>query len=118
MKDLTKISRLTLIIVLLFVTLHFLKDITQDVLKIPTFLDLLGNVNEDISGFPRYIQLIFTGIGYTSFLVEIFLIISITFLLKGARNTNLEKSVWIAITSLIWYFVIVSLLDPRFSFWR
>lgn len=113
-----KISRNILLLVFIFVVVHFLKDITQDVLKIPTILDIFGNANEDISGFPKVIQGIFVGIGYVSFLVEIFLIITIPFVLRKKGKTKLEKVVWVIIILLVIYFITVILLDPRYSFWR
>jgi len=116
MKTLTKISRNLLPFVFIFVVIHSLKDITQDILKIPTILDLLGNANEDISSFPKAMQNIFVEIGYVSFLAEIFLIISIPLVLKKKQYIKLEKIVWITIVLLVVYFITAILLDPRYSF--
>ncbi len=111
-------KRIFLWTIFVFVAVHFLKDITQDILKIPTILDLLGNANEDISSFPKAIQDIFVEIGYVSFLAEIFLIISIPFVLKKKQYIKLEKFVWVTIMMLAIYFVTAILLDPGYSFWR
>lgn len=101
----------------MLVAIHFLKDITQDILKISTILDLLGNANEDISSFPKVIQLVFVGIGYASFLVEIFLLVAIPLMLKSKKYIKLEKVIWATTIMLAIYFVTVIILDPRYSFW-
>lgn len=111
-------KRVFLWIIFIFVATYFLKDITQDILKIPTILDLLGNANEDLSSFPKIIQLVFVVIGYASFFVEIFLLIAIPLVLKNKKYIKLEKVVWIITTILVLYFITAILLDPRYSFWR
>ena len=103
-------------IILVLVATHFLKDVTQDILKIPTVLDLLGNANEDISSFPKVVQLVFIGIGYVSFFVEIFLLIAIPLVLKSKRYIKLEKIVWTTTIMLAVYFVTAIFLDPRYGF--
>lgn len=97
------------------ILLHFLKDITQDILRIPTPLDLLGDVHEDISLFPKYAQLAFIAIGITSFIVEGFLLITIPYVLRTRAITKLEKMVIITLVGLLLYFLAVTLLDPRFK---
>jgi hypothetical protein len=104
-------------IIFVLVATHFLKDITQDILKIPTILDLLGNANEDISNFPKVMQLVFIGIGYASFFVEIFLLIAIPLVLMNKKYIKLEKIVWTTTAMLVVYFVTAIFLDPRYSFW-
>lgn len=103
---------LPFIFVIIFI--HFLKDITQDILKIATPLDLLGNVNEDLSKFPEFIRLAFSGIGYASFLMEIYLIVSIPLTLVSKKYQKLEKSIWVILGILVLYFTSAVLLDPRF----
>ena len=109
-------KRVFLWAIFVFVATHFLKDITQDILKVPTILDLLGNANEDISSFPKAIQYIFIGMGYVSFLVEIFLIITIPLVLRKKEYVKLEKVVWVTILLLVVYFVTAILLDSRYGF--
>ena len=48
-KSVFNIWRLLLPFLYIFILVHFLKDITQDILKISTPLDLFGDVKEDIS---------------------------------------------------------------------
>ncbi|MFH1841104.1 MAG: hypothetical protein ABH807_03045, partial [Candidatus Shapirobacteria bacterium] len=54
-----KLWRKILPLILLFVSIHFLKDITQDVLRIPTFLDVFGDVKEDLSFLPDYLRMFY-----------------------------------------------------------
>lgn len=117
-REMAKISRKLLLLVLFFVVIHFLKDITQDILKIPTFLDLFGNANEDLSNLPKAFRLAFVGTGYISFLAEIFLMIAIPLVLRNKRQEKLEKVVWITIILLAIFFITATLLDPRYSFWH
>jgi len=47
-----KIFTLTISVVLL---IHFLKDITQDLIGINTFLDVMGNIQEDTTRLPAFL---------------------------------------------------------------
>ena len=113
-KYLHKIWHLSLPIILLIIFVHFLKDITQDILKIPTFLDLLGNVNEDLSVFPLIIRQIIITLGFASFVLEAFLIVAIPKIMINKENSKLEKYVIASILFLIIYFISVTLMDPRY----
>ena len=92
----------------------FLKDITQDILKIPTPFDLLGDVKEDLSSFLDFTQNLFTFLGVGSFIAEAFLLISIPIVLKRKGSAFLEKVVLVVILSLLLFFLVATLLDPRF----
>lgn len=95
--------------------IHFLKDITQDLLGIPTFLDAFGNIQEDLSVLPSWVRLSILGAGIGSFLAEIFLLISIP-IIKNRRETSIiEKWVDGVVIFMLVYFSIVMLLDPRFN---
>ena len=109
-----KFIKLSYLFIFLFVFVHFLKDITQDILKTVTPLDLLGNVNEDLSSFPKIVQQGFMAIGYGSFLAEIFLILSIPFVLAGKGGRKLKVAIWCVVIAMIVYFITATLLDPRF----
>lgn len=111
---LNKIWRKSLPFIFLIVLAHFLKDITQDILKVPTFLDLIGNVNEDLSVFPKFIGQIIIVLGYVSYVFEAFLIVSIPKVIKGKANTRLEKYVIVTLLFLAIYFITVILMDPRY----
>lgn len=113
-KYLHKIWLFFLPVVFLIVFVHFLKDITQDILKIPTFLDLLGNVNEDLSLFPPPIRQIITTLGLVSFVIEAFLIVTIPKVIKNKENSKLEKYVIGTLLFLIIYFISVTLMDPHY----
>jgi hypothetical protein len=97
-----------------FVLVHFLKDITQDILKLPTPLDLLGDAKEDLSLFPDFIQNIFILLGVGSFMAEAFLLISIPVVMKKKEITSLEKVILALVIALLLFFLTVTLLDPRF----
>lgn len=101
-------------ILYIVILIHLLKDITQDILKIHTFLDLMGDAKEDISSFPLVVQNIFSLLGYGSFVVEIALLISIPIIFKRKQLTTLEIIVIMMILFLIGFFVTAILLDPRF----
>jgi len=114
-KKLFKIWRFILPFLFIFFLIHFLKDITQDILKITTPLDIFGDAKEDLSFLSPTLQNIFLyGLGGLSFLAEIFLLISIPVVLKRKKFSKLEKVVFITIVLLVLFFIICTLLDPRY----
>lgn len=109
-----KVRKYILIIIFGFTAIHFLKDITQDILNISTPLDALGDVKEDLSMFPGYLQGLFQFLGYASFIAEAFLLLSIPKIFYRKTVTQLEKAVYIVVAILLLYFLTAILLDPRF----
>ncbi len=109
-----KLRYIILAVVWIFVATHFIKDITQDILKVSTPLDLLGDVKEDLTSFPTHIQQGFYSLGIVSFLAEAFLLISIPVVYRKKTTISLEKSIYIVLIMLFLYFVTAILLDPRF----
>ena len=110
-----KIRQSILALVWIVILIHFLKDITQDILQIPTFLDVLGNIQEDVSWLPIWTQWLVYGSGVGSFLAEIFLLISIPVIRHRKEISQLEKWVIGVVIFMLIYFPIVILLDPRFK---
>ena len=109
-----KIFRFFLIFIWVITLIHFLKDITQDILRIPTILDFFGNVQEDVGWLPLWTQRLVYGAGAGSFLAEIFLLISIPIVTFNSKHSSLEKWVIGVVVFMLIYFPIVILLDPRF----
>lgn len=102
-------------VVFVFVVIHFLKDITQDILRISTPLDLLGNVNEDLSRFPVVIRQAYVSLGHTSYVAETFLLFAIPLVATDKKKTRLAKFVWLTILLLSLYLLSAVLLDPKFG---
>src|SRR3989344_5503790 len=91
-KSVFNIWRLLLPFLYIFILVHFLKDITQDILKISTPLDLFGDVKEDISFLSKPLQIIFYyGLGGLSFVIEAFLLIAIPKIIRRRQVSFLEK---------------------------
>lgn len=111
------IWRILLPVFFFLVLIHFLKDITQDVLKIASPLDVLGDVKEDLSLFPRTLQNIYLTISAGSFLAEAFLLFSIPLVLKRRRISRLEKTVLTIMTLLLIYLFVAVALDPKYRSW-
>ena len=109
-----KTKSLFLVFVFLVILVHFVKDITQDILQIATVFDRLGNVEEDLSSLPILAQNVIIGLGYLSFLAEIFLLVAIPILLKNQHNFKLRNIILGSILFLLSYFILVTLLDPRY----
>jgi hypothetical protein len=114
MKYLYKIWRFCLPAFFLVVLVHLLKDITQDIFKIPTFLDFFGNVNEDLLVFSPLIRQVIAGFGFISFGVEVFLVVAIPKVIMNKKNSKLERYAVLALLFLVIYFISVTLMDPRF----
>lgn len=110
-----KIWRLILPFLFIFFVTHFLKDITQDIFRIKTPLDIFGDVKEDLSKLPSTLQYTYLyGLGGLSFLLEAFLLIGIPLVLKREKFSKLEKVVVVTIVFLLVFFIIATLLDPRY----
>lgn len=109
-----KVWRKILPILYIFILIHFLKDITQDMLKISTPLDLLGDVHEDLSRASMIIESLFMVLGNLSYCAELFLLLTIPKIMKTGENAILEKVVVIVFATLLMYFIATVLLDPRF----
>ena len=115
MGKLFKVWRFVLPFLLLFVLIHFLKDITQDILKIQTPLDIFGDVKEDLSSLsPTDQNLYLYGLGGLSFIAEAFLLISIPILFRRKQISRLEKYVFVVSFFLLIFFLVATFLDPRY----
>lgn len=108
-----KLWRLFLPFLFIIFLIHFLKDITQDIFKIKTPLDILGNVNEDLRLLPKSIQNTFYFVGVGSFLGEIFLLFTIPVILKRKYFSKLEFVIIIIIVLILLYFFTSIVLDPK-----
>ncbi|MFA6007281.1 MAG: hypothetical protein WC784_01375 [Candidatus Shapirobacteria bacterium] len=108
-----KIWRKILPFLWIIIFIHFLKDITQDILQIPTFFDIFGNIQEDLSNLPNTIRLLIITSGVLSFFGEIFLLIAIPLIRKRKQISVIEK--WIIGTTIFMliYFLSVLFLDPK-----
>lgn len=113
---LLKVWRIALFPIFIFVLAHFLKDLTQDILKISTPLDLLGDAKEDLSCLSKSLQSVYLyGLGGLSIVAEIFLLITIPKIWKRKEFTKLDNLVLIVIVSLIAFFILATILDPRYG---
>jgi len=110
-----KLLNFILLIMFTFFFIHFLKDITQDILKIKTPLDYLGNVNEDLSLFSPFIRTVFSTIAHLSFIGEVFLIFAIPMYIIYKKKSYLLKPIWIITVLILTYFLVATFLDPRFN---
>ncbi len=115
MKKLYKLWRLFLPFLFIFISIHFIKDITQDILQIKTPLDIFGDVQEDLKRFDDTTQKLYLyGLGGASVLTEVFLLISIPIVWRRKMYSSLEKYISILSIFLFFYFLLAILLDPRF----
>jgi hypothetical protein len=106
--------RVLLIFAWLVICVHFLKDVTQDILQIPTALDILGNVEEKVDHLLFMIQFFIYIAGVGSFLSEIFLLVAIPIVLRGRGSTKLARLTSTTLVCLIVYFAVIVFFDPRF----
>ena len=108
-------TKVFLWIIFIVVTIHFAKDITQDVLRVGSFLDVFGNVEEDLSFLPSTLRNVYLyGLGGLSVIAEAFLLISIPIVNLGRNRVVLKKAVWGAVIFLFSFLFIATLLDPRY----
>jgi|SRR3989344_4510542 len=113
---LIKIWRWLIIIIFIFAVVHFLKDLTQDILKISTPIDLLGDVKEDISFLPQPLQYVYIyGLGGLSIVAEFFLIVAIPKVWRKKELMLLDIWILASVIFLILFFVTAISLDPRYN---
>jgi hypothetical protein len=110
----------TLFILLwVFVVIHFLKDITQDILRVSTFLDNFGDVIENLSWLPRWAQQVYLyGFGGISFIAEAILIYALPFAVFNKSTAAKNRLTKYCIIYLLTFFTIAILLDPRFALFK
>lgn len=101
-----------LIPIFIFVALHFFKDITQDLLGVPTVLDLMGDVNEDLSNFHPYALWVYHWFMVNTIILEVFLVVIIP---KTWLRKNFAKVDLLTLFSVLYLFAalfVAYLLDP------
>ena len=109
-----KIWKLLLPFIYVFVLIHFAKDITQDILRIASPLDIFGDTKEDISFLPKSLQLFFYyGLGGFSFIIEAFLLVAIPKVMKTNKVTKLGKWVMAGVLYLLIFLGVCIILDPN-----
>ena len=114
-ENILKLWKLILIPVYVLVALHFVKDITQDILQIPTILDWLGNVNEDLSRLPETLVWFYHWAMVNTFFVELFLLIAIPKCWRSKRSSKLDLVILISLFYLLAMFSLATLLDPKYQ---
>ena len=78
-----RIWRFLLPFLFIFFLIHFLKDITQDILRINTPLNIFGDIKENLSFLPSSLQNVYLyGLGGLSFIAEAFILYAIPTILK------------------------------------
>jgi len=102
-----KIWRFLLPFVFVFVLMHFLKDLTQDIFKIATPIDYLGDIKEDFSKFSPVMKGVYLyGFGGISFIAEMFLLIAIPKVLWRNEFSKSEKLILLSVIYLAIYFAV------------
>jgi len=110
-------KRFLLIFLWLVVIIHFLKDITQDLLHIPTFLDSFGNITENLSWLPEWGQEVYLyGLGGLSLIAEVVLIYTIPFVVFNKSTALKCRLIKYSLLYLVAFFITALLLDPRSVF--
>lgn len=105
--------KFVLIPIFIFIAIHFLKDITQDLLGVSTFLDVFGDVKEDLSAFPNWLVWVYHWAGVNTFLMEGFLLFSIpkTWGRKAFSKVDLVNAGFLLYIVAI--FIIATFLGPQ-----
>lgn len=109
-----KIWKALLPFIYVYVLIHFAKDITQDILRISSPLDIFGDAKEDISFLPKFLQLVFYyGLGGFSFFTGGFLLIAIPKIIRLNKITKLEKWTIAGVLYLFIFLGVCIILDPN-----
>ncbi|MFA7300815.1 MAG: hypothetical protein WC069_00695 [Candidatus Shapirobacteria bacterium] len=101
-----------LIIPLFVVTiLHFIKDITQDILGVSTFLDKIGDINENISNFPVWLTWLYHWAMVNTFFMEGALLVTLPLDWKNKRFTKFSIINISMVLYIIALFIVAYLLQ-------
>ena len=98
--------KIALVPVFIFVLIHLLKDITQDLLGIESVFDLLGNVNEDLSGFHPYALWLYHWFMVNTIILELYLLVAIP---KTWFRKTFSKIDIISISSIFYLIIAFSI---------
>ncbi len=106
----TKIKKAVAVIILVVVSIHFLKDITQDILGTTTPLDRLGDIQENISQFPMWFEWFWHWAMVNTVIGELILVILLPrYLFKSIGKVEkyiiIGSLVYIPIMFLLAYFL-------------
>ncbi len=105
-----------LAILWIVILIHFLKDITQDLLQIKSVLDVFGDAKENLTWLPVWAQSIYLYVfGGLSILAEITLLITIPISLFRKETNLTSKLIRYSFWYLLIFFSVAILLDPRFN---
>jgi len=94
--------KIILVPVFIFFCLHFLKDITQDILRMPTFLDKMGDLRENVSSLSEWLLWLYHWAWVNAFLLEA---VIITLILKKWKQASFTKLDILIIGSLLYQFI-------------
>lgn len=88
--SLYRIWRLSLPVIFILVSVHFARDVTQDVFGIEPVLDAFGGITPDLSGFSMIMQHLYIWAAVNTYFAELFLIIAVPLLFSGKHFSRLE----------------------------
>ncbi len=107
-----KIRKIVIWIILIFTFIHFLKDITQDIFRIPTVLDYFGNIQEDITNYSPFSKTIYLTVAYLSGFTEIMII---WFCIQYIRQANqvIFRNTLLLLSVLLSIYLLFAFYDPK-----
>jgi len=103
-EQLHKLWKLLLVLVGIFLSLHFLQDITQDLLKIQTPLDYMGDIQENVSILPIWVLPIYYGSWILATIAEP---IIVYFIFKTWKHNTFNKNDKIICLLLLYFLAMV-----------
>lgn len=95
-----KFWKIFLVPVSIYFLLHFFKDITQDILFMPSFLDVLGDIKEDLSRLIEWQKVFYYWAWVNQFLLQPVLAFLV---IKILKNKDFSKTD-IFIAAILVYF--------------
>jgi hypothetical protein len=98
------------------VLIHFIKDITQDIFRISSPMDKFGNIEENISFLPVFLQkAYFYGLGGLSFLAEILLLVYLPKIIIERSTRTDRMIVRYSFLYLCLFLLLCAVLDPKIN---
>lgn len=90
MKNLFRLWQSLSIPIFILALVHLLKDITQDVLQIATFLDKLGNINENLSNFSEPLLWFYHWAMVNTYFMELFIVLTVLQVWRRKAFTTID----------------------------
>ena len=95
-----------MVLVFAAVFIYTFSDIVQDVIKLQTSPNVLGDMDKNLASLPKSQKVLFEFLTINSFFTKVFLLIAIPHVFKRKTFYTLDRLIIMALVFLIVYFML------------